>query len=212
MLVTFYNNYSYWELRHKVTFDGINRLIIVNNDVVSLDIRQELYSAWIEWLEVDDNLKYLQAMRFTGLDVIGAGVFTGDTYFLINNWKLIVDLSKVKITGILYSDNYDTAFYTSKLIPQYPATVSALVNSVTNYQNIVTGDISQVPSVNDIWSYIMEGDLTAAQLQKILLAALAGKTNISGNNINFRDIADTKNRISATTSNSGRTNIILDGT
>lgn len=205
MIINFNYDYSYWELRHKVTFDGVEKLIIVNDNVSELDIRTEVYSAWIEWLELYDNSKYLQAMRFTGLDPIGQGSFTGDSYFLINNWRLVVDLTKVKITGILFSDNYSTAYYSKNLVPQYPATVSSLVNTVTNTENVVTGNIE------DVWNKVIEGNLTAAQLQKIMFAALAGKMLISGNNVSFRDLADTLDRINATVDNSGRTNVTVNG-
>jgi hypothetical protein len=133
-----------WALGNKVDFDGINRIIYVHPEVTALDIRSEVYSAWIDWVVLRDNAKYLPAMRYTGFDPIGGGQYTGDSYFLINGWKLSVDLAKVRVTGVLFSDNYDTAYYTPSLVAQYPATVSALVSTVS---------VAATVSANDIWSH-----------------------------------------------------------
>ena len=120
-----------WLLYDKVSFDGINKIIYVHPEVTALDIRADVYSSWIDWHALYQNSEFLLALRYTGLDPIGGGVFTGDTYFLINGWKLSIDLQKVKVTGVLFSDDYDTAYYTPTMVPQYPATVSSLVTTVS---------------------------------------------------------------------------------
>lgn len=120
-----------WSLGNKVDFDGINKTIFVHPEVTTLDIRSEVYSAWIDWVVLRDNSKFLPAIRYTGFDPIGGGQYTGDSYFLINGWKLSVDLAKVRVTGVLFSDDYDTAYYTPTMVAQYPATVASLVNTVT---------------------------------------------------------------------------------
>jgi hypothetical protein len=120
-----------WSLGSKVDFNGITKTIYVHPEVTSLDIRSEVYSAWIDWVILLDNSKFLPAIRYTGFDPIGGGQYTGDSYFLINGWKLSVDLAKVRVTGVLFSDDYDTAYYTPNMVAQYPATVASLVNTVT---------------------------------------------------------------------------------
>lgn len=135
-----------WLLNSKVDFDGINKIIYVHPEVTSLDIRVDVYSRWIDWVVLRDNMKFLPVIRYTGYDPIGAGQFTGDTYFLINGWRISIDLSKVKVTGVLYSDDYDTAYYTVSMSPQYPATVSSLVNTV----NVSGGSGA---SAAELWAY-----------------------------------------------------------
>lgn len=127
----------------KVTFDGVNRKIIVNAGVTALSIRDDVYSAWVRWLEVDNNTKFFPAMRSTGLDAIPGG-FTGDAYFLTNNWKLIYDVNVVAISGVLYSDNYVTPFWSATNQPIFPATVSSLVNTAVTTQNIVSGSVESI--------------------------------------------------------------------
>ena len=143
-----YPFWAYWQLYEKVTFDGPNKLIIVNSGVTTLNIRTDVYSAWVRWLALSPNTEYLYAIRYTGLDPIPGG-YTGDVYFLINGWKLIVNLNYVAISGVLFSDNYATAYYGLMGMPLYPAQVTSVVNTVTQTQNVVTGDLSTVP--NAVW-------------------------------------------------------------
>lgn len=134
-----------WILWSKVTFDGVTKVITIHSEVTTLDIRKDLYISWVNWVSYDDNIKYLSALRYSGFDSIGEGAVTGDTYFLTNGWKLRIDISKVRVTGALYSDDYSTAYYTSSLLPQYPATVSSLVSTV------VIGKAGA--SVEDLWNH-----------------------------------------------------------
>ena len=150
-----------WSLYDKVDFDGINKIVYVHPDVTTLDIRQDVYTSWVDWVALRDNLKFAPAIRTSGLDPIGAGAFTGDVYFLINGWKLSVNLQRVRVTGVLYSDDYATAYFTDSLLPQYPATVAALVNTVAP---VVTIDNIAVPTAQEIRQEI---DLNSTKLSTI---------------------------------------------
>jgi hypothetical protein len=148
-----------WALGNKVDFDGINKIIYVHPEVTSLDIRSDVYSAWIDWIVLRDNAKFLPAIRYTGFDPIGGGKYTGDTYFLINGWKLSVDLRKVAVTGVLYSDNYDTAYYTEDIHAQYPATVSSLVNTVVIQTPAVIIPPTATEIANATWAHSFVGKI-----------------------------------------------------
>lgn len=88
MLDLYYNYWEYWNLYHKVTFDGDNKLILINDGVVEIDVQTDIYSAWKEWLLVETNARYLQAIDTVGGEPTVAGQFLDVTYFLINGWKL----------------------------------------------------------------------------------------------------------------------------
>jgi hypothetical protein len=85
---TYYNYWTYWNLRHKVTFDGDARLIIVNYGVTELDVEIDIYSDWKEWLRIYDYEKYVQAISTIGGEPIGGGQYVGATFFLENGWRI----------------------------------------------------------------------------------------------------------------------------
>lgn len=84
----FYNFWQYWQLYHKVTFDGVNKLILINKDETQLDVQQDIYSAWKQWAITETNLKYLNPIRTVGGEPTVAGQRLDVTYFLINGWKI----------------------------------------------------------------------------------------------------------------------------
>lgn len=161
-----YSFWDYWQLYQKVTFDGITKIITVNAGVTTLNIRTELYSAWVKWLILEQNTGFLPVMRYTGLDVIPGGL-TGDSYFLINGWKLYIDLSEVAVTGVLFSDNFNTAYYTLSGVAQYPATVSSLVSTIIVPTNVVTGDLSSLSIPTAIQNAAAVRTNLAPELSKI---------------------------------------------
>ena len=76
-----------WELEHKVAFDGPNKLILINRDVTDINVEQDIYSDWKEWVRLRDNAKYLEAIRATGGDPIDDTESIGGQFFLINGWR-----------------------------------------------------------------------------------------------------------------------------
>jgi len=132
-----------WELYGKVTFDQINQLIIANPGVTTLSVKEDIYSAWKRWVAVQLNSRATQAMRTTGGDPAG-DQFTGDTYFLINEWRLQYDPSLVALNGILYSDDFDSPIINLTGDIVYQSVVSNLAVGVVQTENIVTGDVGAV--------------------------------------------------------------------
>ncbi|HAW05868.1 MAG TPA: hypothetical protein DCW83_14370 [Saprospirales bacterium] len=88
-LIFNYNNWDLWQQYHKVTFDGVNKLILVNEGVTTLDVQTEVYSDWKEWAKLrSDNIVWSQAISTVGGDPITSETFVGDTYFLENGWRI----------------------------------------------------------------------------------------------------------------------------
>lgn len=85
---TFYGNWQYWTNYHKVTFDGPNRIIYVNNLVTDLNVEQDIYSDWKEWSLQSNNFEYPQALSTIGGEPIGGGQYVGSTFFLENGWRI----------------------------------------------------------------------------------------------------------------------------
>lgn len=173
----------------KVVFDGPNRLIIVDENVTELDIREDVYEAWKEWVRNPDltNAEYLAAIRGVGGDPISGTTdqFVGDLYFLINNWRLVYDPRRVSVTGVLFSDDFNTAFYFDEpfkydtpefLDPIFPAKVSSIVNT---YEIAGSADASAIAA--QVWStvssqYNQAGTMGGLQNEIANISLAAGAT------------------------------------
>ena len=143
-------DWDYWELGHKVTFDGLERTITVNPDVTEIDIKIDVYSDWKEWVRLQSNLRYTPAIRAIGGDATSGGQTAGDIYFLRNNWLLVIDLTQTRLTGVIFSDDYDSPLRGFDGSPVFQSLVSSLVTGVSTTENIITGDIQEV--VDDVAS------------------------------------------------------------
>ena len=73
-----------------VAFSGINQEITVTIQT-EVDVRKDIFSAWVHWVKESDNAKYLQALRPVGGDGIGNSNESPNFFFLMNNWKIVVD-------------------------------------------------------------------------------------------------------------------------
>ena len=129
---------AYMEVGHKVTFDYIQRLIIVDPGTTNLDVKVDLYSDMKEWFQLGGkNRNFLPPIRVIGGDNTIAGQKAGDIYFMQNGWRVVYDPTKVAVAGVLFSDDFDTAWLSQvdynlsgTLIPVYPALVSSLVTGI----------------------------------------------------------------------------------
>ena len=108
---------------------------------------------------------------------------------------------------------YDGATKIAKIRPDW-----ATAPDNTSYYAILNVGSSVVAAiepavVDDVWDEAMEGAVTAREQMNIQTAFAAGKSNGGGTaTINFRDQADSKNRIAATVdANGNRTAIAVDG-
>ena len=139
MLALGFGFFELWELNQKVSFDPLQRLIVVNDGVTDIDIKIDIYSNWKEWIQLSDYTGQAPpAIRPIGGDPTGPGQRAGEIYFLINDWKLVIDFNQTRVNGVLLSDDFDTAYWfdpvgileRDDLLPFYPATVSNLVTTI----------------------------------------------------------------------------------
>ena len=123
----------------KVTFDGVNKQIVVNAMETEIEVKADIYSAWKDWVMLSDNSKYEEAIRTIGGDPIGGALFAGDLYFLMNDWTVVIG-HEVDVTGALFNDE-----------PGSPFTVSAggrVTSTVSNLvQTVATG--ASVPALTE---------------------------------------------------------------
>lgn len=123
----------------KVTFDGINKKIIVNTGITFLDIKVDLYSDWKEWLSEPGNSKYIPAMRTIGGDSTVGTKTVAPYYFLTNGWKIrpYEGNHTLDIAGNLFVDE-QSLYGTNITIPTL-GTFNVLINlSTTSDASVIT--------------------------------------------------------------------------
>ena len=169
-------HYGYWEFwapidppngfygTQKCIFDGDNKLIYVNPNESEISVKEDVYSGWKEWVAVRENSKYPPAIRTTGGDPIpGTNQFTGDTYFLINGWRFLIDHS-LNIDGVIYSDDFPSPFVQQSGTQIVTNKVSSLVQTVTTES---IGGVT-VPSAQDIRIEMDTNSIKLIQIKAIL--------------------------------------------
>jgi hypothetical protein len=125
-----FGSYDLWVLFLKVTFDGENKLIIINDGVTDLDVETDVYSQWKNWALERDHLKWEGAMRSTGGDPLPGGDFLGGTFFLTNGWRILVTegVDNINVVGNIYTEEGDPVFQTEEGVQLVTSTVSNLID------------------------------------------------------------------------------------
>jgi len=186
LLSTWPNWWDDWEYQWKVTFDGESRTITINPGVTSLSVKEDIYSAWKQWVSLRQNGRFPAALRTIGGDPLGDGKFAGDLYFLQNNWQVIVN-ELVSVEGALFNDLPKPAYLvnpgggvistvsnlvqTVETASSTPLTAQEISNAVWNEQiqdtNTALDILSNIP--DNVWNEIIDGaDQTAREkLRKI---------------------------------------------
>ena len=146
-----------WSLGHKVTFDGPNKLIRVNNGVTALNVQRDIYSAWKEWwIYLSDNPKWEAAMRSTGGDPLPGILDLGATFFLTNGWRIKPwkGFYTLTITGNIYTEEGESP----TVDPDFPSgatiiyTVSNLVDQIEDQSSVIAEAVvnADISSASDL--------------------------------------------------------------
>lgn len=68
-----------------IGIDPAARRIVLDSANVTA---RAIYAAWVNWVALGDNAKYLPAFRSVGGDDLGGGLFIPPYYFLSNGWRV----------------------------------------------------------------------------------------------------------------------------
>lgn len=169
MLQYNFGHWEHWENPKKVTFDGIRKLIIINPVETNIDVRSDIYTAWVKWLVLDQNAKFVPAIRYSGGEPTTAGQFSGLIFFMTNGWRIYFDHS-VNFSGSVFSDNFPSPFLTPSdtFIGQ-----SVAANLVTQ----AAGAGVDVPTVSQIRQEIDANSTKLASLQTTMSSVPTPKQN-----------------------------------
>lgn len=178
MFYTWPFNQDLWTLYHKVTFDGINSLILINDGETSINIERDVYSSWKEWALERDHLKFQAALRNTGGDPTTGSDKLGATFFTINNWQILVGAS-ITFDGNLYSDNFTSPFTELPGFGVARSKFSNLVDKISiDTSDLILAGVATTSDLNSqsttIQSYI---DTQTTTLNTILPSGVVNQLN-----------------------------------
>jgi hypothetical protein len=123
--------WDYMTAGFKFYVDEGRKLVVFAPETDTIDIKLDLYKALKEWFTLLDNSRYQFPIRTIGGDPTTGSQTAGDSYFMINGYRCVYDVTRVKVTGILYSDDYDTPWLQQETLqPVYPASVSNLALAI----------------------------------------------------------------------------------
>lgn len=86
-----------------ISIDPANRRLVLDSTSVTA---REIYVAWVDWVALSDNMKYLPAFRSVGGDDLGGGLLIPPYFFLLNGWRVrpLEGNQNLTITGNLFVD------------------------------------------------------------------------------------------------------------
>jgi hypothetical protein len=137
------------------TFDGVNKLIILDAGVTSFSVG-DLYSRWKDWFTLSDNSKYETAFgNSVGGNSLGGGIELGSYYFLQNGWLIRPQEADhtLEVTGNLYPIPDTAALFTG--------TVGSFQVSIIQRNSSLTQRAAPAQIATQVWST----DLSSAQTQ-----------------------------------------------
>jgi hypothetical protein len=84
-----------------ITIDPAAKRLILDSTSVTA---QAIYAAWVDWVVLSDNAKYLPAFTSAGGDDLGGGLLIPAYYFLENDWRVrpLEGNQNLTITGNLF--------------------------------------------------------------------------------------------------------------
>jgi hypothetical protein len=172
MLVLNYGDWTFWEAyappnylgSQKVTFDGPNRLILVNYGETDIDFKEDVYSAWKEWIKDPnhrENAGYAPALSVVGGDPLPGSRQLGSTYFIENGWRMRTweNDHVLTVTGNVFTREGASIF-----VPTLqPWTITINLNTSTLVEAL-TGQTSLSPTDRQAIASSVWSDATATSL------------------------------------------------
>jgi hypothetical protein len=125
----------------------------------------DLYSAWKDWLLINDNSKYLQAMDSAGGEPLGGSEALGRAYFLLtsNGWKICPNTTETEVRIVLQGNLFaspatDSLFdydevagkcFVELRTSTLPSIMETGVSGLTPSESTQLGIIEQVQTLNN---------------------------------------------------------------
>lgn len=196
------------------SFDASTKRITLSSGTTSISVR-DLWSRYVDWWLTSNNsgIAPIAMAQVGGNDIdLTAGTTIPIFIFLQNGWKLKPQEANHTLAvtdGILLVDGGGDPFvnttgsYTVRINYQQP------VQAIT----VATGGGGGGATAAQIWEYVLEGSLSAEEVLRIVLAALAGRTaGVGTTTERYKSVDGTIDRLTVGFAGAGeRSSVTLDG-
>ena len=195
-------------------FDYEDQRIDVDSTVDNMKVA-DLWTAIKQAQAVTEGISYDKIASGSGNDVLGTGVETFLTLTLLDNWEVnsLKVSGKFEVSGgNLIREDQNDPFRDNPLITYiaFLSQAGIATQIETGISGVTPDDI--VDFRNAVFNTVMENSETFAEQIRLIRAEAAGKVIVSGNNVKFRNAADSKDRIDADTDSNGqRISVATDG-
>lgn len=182
-----------------ITFDAATKRIILDSAAVTAT---EIYSRWVDWAALSDNMKYGMVIRQVGSDDLGAGLSIPPYYFLQGAWRVrpMESAHTLILTGNLFVEGGGVPVV---------ATLGAFQVNVQYTVPVQAQGISTAGGGGG-WTDISEDGESYGQSIRLMRAILLGITDINSNILSFKSKDGLTDRVIATMTGSERTAIVTD--
>lgn len=199
------------------TFNFLSSRIIVDSGSTEVDVTS-LYTASKLAQASEEGIIYGAVATGSGLSDLGGGVRVGLTVELLGGWQIEFSAGAyiARVTGgnlvggpggdpIAYSAGVQTLLIQSAASTVVEVGAGGGASAPTASQNAAA-----------VWQRVIEGGMTAEQMQRVMLAVLAGETSGAGTGrMAFKSLDGTTDRAAADVPLPGavgnRSNVVVDG-
>ena len=141
----------------KVSWDGRNRIIYVNEGVTELDVKIDIYSAWKEWVlaspEYPTASTWKEAISAIGGEPLNDTLNVGSTFFLENGWRIQPFASKnpyiLTVNGNIYTREAGGNPFLFAEGVSVNLTRSNIVDQVVATSSLSSGDLASIAA--EVW-------------------------------------------------------------
>ena len=187
-------------------FSGTAKTITLSAGTVALDL-VDLHSRWKDWV-LAGNAQFPVAFRAVGGDIPAIPLYL----FLLDGWRIVPQQADHTLTvtdGILEVDGGGDPFVDPA--GSYKIRINRQTPGIAIGYSTTGGNSSDIADA--VWQRVLEDGLSAEALQRIMLAALVGKTaGIGSASETYLAQDGTTPRIVASfDQDNNRTSVTLDG-
>jgi len=162
----------------KVLFDGAVKVITVNYGEASIDVKQDIYSEWKNWIAISANANFEQAIRTVGGDETVESQYIAPYFFLLNGWKIrpYEGDHTLNINGNLYVDGGGSPFVHTV------GNFNVLINLTLSNNAVVveTGGSSLLSDERNHLLAIPTQTLSADERQNLLMVSAVSMSSSGG--------------------------------